>query len=237
MNLRAIFVSFILIIVTALFISWNYIPYWISSSLSKKIGVDVSISYINLTPFSIKIYDLEVENPSKFQLKKALEVAKIETQTPATTFFKDEITIDKIALTNAYLGLEIESPTNTKGNWTYLIDQLNSSIKSSSTGEGKKKFFIKKLTVDNLNIDLLVKSQGGKIKKIKPIAHMEFNNISSEGEFPVGQLTSIIMSSILKEVFSPENLTNMLKDTFTNPAQGASDLFNTLKSLFSFTDY
>ena len=70
MNLRAIFVSFILIIVTALFISWNYIPYWISSSLSKKIGVDVSISYINLTPFSIKIYDLEVENPSKFQLKK-----------------------------------------------------------------------------------------------------------------------------------------------------------------------
>jgi len=218
-----------------IFFGWNYLPYWISSDLSKKLGVDVSISYINLGPRKIGIFNINVDNPSGYTLKQALDVKKLVSRAPITAYLKDNVEIDQITLSNAYLGLEIKSPTDQTSNWSQIMDQLKTSL--NQTGGQSKKILIRSLVVENLNIDLVIKSSSNKVKRIKPIKRIEFKNISSEGAFPASQLTQIIMREVLKEVLSPENFGNMLKQALDNPVQGSQDVMNSLKSLFSFTDY
>jgi hypothetical protein len=234
-KLKSLSLLILILAFVVVFFGWNYLPYWISSDLSKKMGVDVSISYINLSPRKIGIFNINVDNPSGYTLKQALDIKKLVSRAPITTYLKDSVVIDQITLSNAYLGLEIKSPTDQTSNWTQIMSQLKTSLDQTS-GESKK-ILIQSLIVENLNIDLVIKSSSNKVKRIKPIKRLEFKNISSEGAFPTSQLTQIIMKEVLKEVFSPENFGNMLKQTLENPMQGSQDVMNSIKSLFSFTDY
>lgn len=234
-KLKSLSLLILILAFIVVFFGWNYLPYWISSDLSKKMGVDVSISYINFGPRKIGIYNVNVDNPSGYVLKQALDVKKLVSKASLTSYLKKDVLIDQITLSNAYLGLEINSPTDTTSNWTQIMNQLKTSLDRS--GGENKKIFIKSLIVENLNIDLVIKSTSKKVKRIKPIQRIEFKNISSEGSFPASQLTQIIMREVLKEVFSPENFGNMLKQSLENPVKGPEDVMNSLKSLFSFTDY
>jgi hypothetical protein len=234
-KLKSISLLILILTFVAVFFGWNYLPYWISSDLSKKMGVDVSISYINLGPRKIGVFNISVDNPSGYTLKQALDVKKLVSRASITTYLKESVVIDQITLSNAYLGLEIKSPTDQTSNWTQIMNQLKTSLASNS--EDNKNILIKSLVVENLNIDLVIKSSSNKVKRIKPIKRLEFKNISSQGAFPSSQLTQIIMKEVLKEVFSPENFGNMLKQTLDNPIEGSQDIMNSIKSLFSFTDY
>ena len=49
------------------------------------------------------------------------------------------------------------------------------------------------------------------VRKLKPIKRLELNNISSEGGIPTAQIMDIIMSEMLRNVFSKEGLQNMLE--------------------------
>jgi hypothetical protein len=234
-KLKSLTLLILILAFVFVFIGWNYLPYWVSSDLSRKMGVDVSISYINLGPRKIGIFNINIDNPSGYTLKQALDVKKLVSRAPITAYLKDNVVIDQIVLSNAYLGLEIKSPLDKTSNWTQIMDQLKNSL--NQTGGDSKNILIKSLIVENLNIDLVVKSTSNKVKRIKPIQRMEFKNISSQGAFPASQLTQIIMKEVLKEVLSPENFSNMLKQTLENPVQGTQDIMNSIKSLFSFSDY
>ena len=233
-KLKSLITLILLVSFVVIFFAWNYLPYFISNDLTRRLGVDVSISYINLGPRKIGLFNIDVDNPKGYKLKQALDVKKMAIKAPVNRYFHEKVVIEQIKLSNAYLGLEIDSAMNTNGNWTQIMDNLKSSL---GGGDPNKEYFIKSIIVENLNIDLVIKSTGGNVKRIKPIAHMEFKNVSSNGDFPAGQLTQIIMREVLKEVLSPANLSSMLKQALENPAGGAQDVMNSLKSLFSFTDY
>lgn len=225
------FICILILIGAGLFFAWNQLPDWISKTLSEKMGVSVSIDYLSCTHDTATIHYLNVKNPEGFDLDSALRVKKIKVKTPISSFFHNHIEIDEVLLSDLYLGLEFESPTNTRGNWTILMDSLRSSLNNStSSSKESRTFLIKRLAVNNINIDLLFKKGGGKVKHLKPIAHMEFKNVSSEGPFPMGQLTNVIMSEILKEIFIEQGLKNMLQDAIKSPGQG---VYNSIRSLFS----
>jgi hypothetical protein len=232
----SILIGIIIIISVLVFFSWKYLPSWISDDLSQKAKVPVSITRLTLTPNNIGVYGLKVKNPKEFRLAYALKVKKIQSKAPLRSYFHDNVIIDQLDLNTVYLGLEFESPVNSKGNWTAIMNNLRGSLREDSSKEEKssqKKVLIKKLIIRNLDIDLLFKTGKKDIKRLKPIPYMEFKNVSSEGGMPTSQIMNLIMSEVLKEVFSKENLMNMLKGTLDSPGRGGAEVFNSLKSLFS----
>ena len=238
-KLWSILICVIIILFAAIFFSWNYLPYWISHNLSKKIGVAVSIGHMNLSPTRARILQLSIDNPEGCILDKALTVKKIQANSPITSFLHDNVVIDEVVFSDLYLGLEFESALNTQGNWTMIMGNLRSSLGGSSLGEGVntaekkgKSFLIKRLAVERMNIDLVFRQGDGRIRHLKPVAHMEFKNVRSDGPFPMGQLTNIIMSEVLKEVFFDQHLQDMLQNLIPSPGKGA---YNSLRSLFPYT--
>ncbi len=230
----SVFIGILIVIFSVIFFGWSYVPSYISSALSAKAKVPVSISYISVTPNSINISDLRIRNPKGSILPMALKAKKTVSRAPIMTYFKDHVLIDEIALNGCYLGLEFESALNSNGNWSTIINNLRSSMQTDSkAAKGNKTVLIKKLIVRNLNIDLVFRQNNQGVRRLNPVSYMEFNNISSEGGFPTSQIMNLIMSEILREVFSKENLMNMLRDTIKSPGRSGTDVFDSLKSLFS----
>lgn len=228
------FICVVIILFAAAFFGWNYLPYWISSTLSQKMGVSVSVNHLHITPNTATIHNLDIGNPTGFTLDKALQIKKIQTNAPASSFFYDHIVVDEVLLSNLYLGLEFESVTDTRGNWTIIMNNLRSSLRDpdQSSKEGKT-FLIKKLTIRNIKIDLVFKKNDGKVIHLKPIPYMEFKNVSSEGPRSIGQLINVVMTGLLKEVFLEQHLKDMLHDVIKSPGKG---VYNSIKSLFSLDD-
>ncbi len=192
-------------------------------------GVEVSINHLHIGPTAVSLHHLNVANPEGSILNTALKAQKIQANLPLTALFRQEIVIDKMVLSDLYLDLEFESATDTRGNWTILINNLRSSLDKMAASESTKDFLIKNLIVTNINIDLIFKKGDGKVRHLKPIPRMEFKNVSSTGPFPVGQLVNVVMTEILKEIFLKEHLKNMLQELIQSPAKG---IYNSFKSLF-----
>ncbi len=224
-----IIISLIIVLFIALMIVWNFLPTWVSSTLSDKMKVAVSISDIGLAPSQIKIDDLKVGNPKGSILSKALTVDDIAIQAPLKRYLDKDIVIDMITMDDVYLGLEFDSKGSTNGNWTTIMNNLQKD--TSSGKESDKSVLIRRLVLTNINVDLVYRNEGSKVTKLKPIRRIELNDISSKGGMPTSQITNIVMREVLRNVFTLENLQNMLKDVIS-PDQPPQDLLKSLKDLF-----
>lgn len=234
----SIFIGLLVVIFALIFFGWNFAPSWISKTLTNKAKVPVSIKYLSLTPNSIGVFGLKVKNPKNSELTYALKAKKIKSQAPLMTYFRQNIVIDELKVSHAYLGLEFESALRPQGNWTVIMNNLRQSLHKDQKKpkENPKNVLIKRLIIKNLDIDLLIKQPKGKVQHLKPIESMEFENITSEGGLPTAQIMNLVMSEVLKEVFSQQNLMDMLKGTLQPPSMNNPQIFDGIKSLFSKVD-
>ncbi len=223
------FAGFLVILFILLIIGWNMVPKIVSSKLTKEMQVEVSIDDIGLSPWSISVHKLSVDNPSGSILPKALTLAEIDVNVPMTHFFNKEIVIPTMTLDDMYLALEFEAPKSKKGNWTTIMQNLSdSSGPSEKSKDDDRSVLIKHLILTNVDVDLAYKSTG-QVRKLKPIARIDLYNISSKGGIPTAQIMNIVMSEVLRNIFSAENLQNMLQDIIKpDPNQ----YLDKLKSLF-----
>lgn len=220
----------IIILVVAAFIGYTRLPSFISSTLSKKAKVAVSIQKIVFDTKNIQVSDLNVSNPEGSTLPTALTVDTINVDAPITNYFHDNIVIDQITLDTVYLSLEFYKPKSTTGNWTYIIANLNEN--TGQKKENSTEILIKKLRLNNVEIDMYTHNSGTGVKRLKPIKKMEFTNITSSGGIPSAQIMNVVMQQALREIFSIQNLGNMLKDALT-PQNTPGNMLNTFKGLFS----
>lgn len=234
---KALVITFgiIVALVLACIFAWNMVPTWISHKLSDSMKVSVSIQDINLGTSSLEVNKINIGNPPKSVLDTALKVKTLTVEAPITHFFDDKIVIDEIRLDDVYIGLEFDSPRSKNGNWSEIMQNLKESNnqekeKSASKGESTS-VLIKKLIITDLKIDLAYRTGGKGVRSLRPIDRLELDNISSEGGLPTSQITDIIMSEMLKNVFSKEGLQNMLENVVPG-GDGGSPL-ETLKGLFS----
>ncbi|NGX37720.1 MAG: hypothetical protein K1000chlam2_00882 [Chlamydiae bacterium] len=227
-----IFIIIIVALIVLFFLGWSRIPDMLANNLSKKLGVTVSIDSMDLRPSRIDINQIEIGNIKGYSLPKSFSAKQIEIHAPLTTYLTDHIVIEEVDVEDIYLGLEFDSPTSTDGNWTKIMKNYEQSADLNK--EGGKTVLIKKLVFTNIRTELLFKGDGGSIRKLPVIKRIELTNISSEGGFPTDQLMSSILGQMLKEVFTQQNLNNMIKGIlFDSPGKAVDKALKPFEGIFN----
>lgn len=203
------------------FIFWSRVPDMLANNLSKKMKVSVAIDSIGLGWGKIDLKKIEIGNPPQSILAKAFSCNEIDVNAPFTRYLDKNIVIDEIDLKDVYLGLEFDSSSGTKGNWTTIMNNIQSTTAVGQTKKNQapgRTVLIHRLILTNINVDVVYKKEGGKVKKMPTIPRMELTEISSEGGLPVDQIMNSVLGEMLKQVFIKENLKNMLYDLMNQPS-------------------
>ncbi|KAG6559660.1 hypothetical protein RHABOEDO_000728 [Candidatus Rhabdochlamydia oedothoracis] len=225
-------VKLVVVILIALiifaFIAKSRLPDIVSNNLSKKIHVPVQIDDIHLNWNRIDIDKITIGNSSGSVLPKAFSCDRLFSIAPFTNYLKRHVIIDQIKIDNVYLGLEFKAPLSTDGNWSKIIDQINTS--STSTF---RTVLIRKLILTNIDVDLVYISEGNSVKRLRRIDRIELNDVSSEEGIPANQITSLVIKEMIKHVLQEQNLQNMIKDVIKNPEKGIKRILNPFKKIFN----
>ena len=173
------------------------------------IKVPTYIQSVSINKDSIEIKEIILKNLPDSVLPTALKIENMIIEAPITTYLSDEIKLSSIICKDFFVGLEFESKGSSQGNWSILMENINHS--APSVHSFKKSVFIKKLIIKDATIHLTYKDQPNYLSKYT-IKEIVLHDLSSEGEFPMDQLTKIIIRESLKEIFSLKNITNMFKN-------------------------
>lgn len=201
-----------LIIVAAFVFLWLIKAPIMSSYLTKKIGVNVSMRTISMWPKETIIRHFKIANPSGFRSSTAFEVDKtrINYRWPALTSQPSEI--DLIVLDGVFLNIEIRSGPS-DNNWTAIGAQMPER-------KGGKEVIIHKLILRNMT----VKTEGTGAKKLgvsgtQHFDQMEFEEINSRNGFPTKELISRIFggAGLRKYIENLLNPTQQIKDALQKP--------------------
>ncbi len=232
MRLSAIIILILIAFVVLFFLGLSRVPDMLANNLSKKLGVSVSIDSMSFRPSKIEVKKIEIGNPRGYSLPKAFSAEEIEIKAPITNYFKEEIVIDQVDVDNIYLGLEFDTTTEAKGNWSRILQHFQ---KEAHLDEMKgKKILIKKMVFTNIHTELLFRSEGGKVQKLPMIKRIELTNISTQGGFPTDQLMGSVLGQMLKEVFIQQNLNNALRGLlFDSPGKAVDNFLSPFKGLFN----
>lgn len=216
-SLIGLCVIFILALCIALLIGWAGVPDLIATNLSKKLKVAVDVREVDLSWKSLKIEKLNIANPEKSSLARAFSAEIIEVKTPIENYLHREIIIDEVVIDEIYLGLEFDSPTSKRGNWTILMNNFSETTPPEKASMTHKSILIRKLILRNINTDLLYQTGDATIQHLPQIAEIVLTDISSEGAFPINQIASSILGKMLRAIFEKENLEYLLEKSVEEP--------------------
>ncbi len=233
----------ILAIVVIGFIAWARVPDMAANHLSKKLKVPVKIDDVSLGWQNLRINDVEIGNPPKSILPRAFACREIAVMAPFLHFLNKDVVIDEIDVNDVYLGLEFDSATSTNGNWTRIMSNMNSSSDSGNTQKKNKTpqptpttertVLIRRLVLNNINVDVLYRKDGSKVKKLPTINQIVLTNVSSEGGLPMDQVMNSVLGQMLRSVFEKENLKNMLQDLIQQPGNQIQQWIQPFKGFFN----
>jgi uncharacterized protein involved in outer membrane biogenesis len=230
-TLAGLIVVIILAAVIVGFIFWSRVPDILANNLSKKMLVSVGIDSIGLGWGKIDLKKIQIGNPPDSILTKAFTCNEIDVYAPFSNYLNKNVVINEIYLKDVYLGLEFDSPSSTNGNWTKIMNNMQATMGTNQTVGKKKKnqeqrvsqapertVLIHRLILTNINVDVLYRKQGGKLKKLPTIPKIELTEISSQGGLPMDQIMHSVLGEMLKQVFIKENLKNMMQDFMDQPS-------------------
>lgn len=231
MKVSHIILVVFLAIVIFLCIGWVRLPDMVANNLAKKMQVSVEIDDIVIRPGLIGIKKLNIGSPPGYKLPRSLSVDEIRVNAPLLHYFDQNVVIEEIDLNNVYLGLEFAKKGSKKGNWSLIMQNYSQATEAGAEKEKNgKSVLIKKLILNNVKVDLAYKDTG-QVQHLKPFDRLEFTNVTSEGGIPSDQITSLIMQQMLGEIFSKENLQNMIEGFMQSRQQGIQNMLSPFKNL------
>ncbi len=224
----------ILGLIIVMFVAKIQLPDMVASNLSSKLKVPVQVGDIDLSFKVIEVQKLEIENPQGYKLPIAFAADTITVRAPLTEYLRDQVEIEEIEINNVYLGFEFESATSTQGNWTDIIKRAQERAEGmpAKAGEKKKSVLIRRIILNHIQTDLLYRHQGGKVKHLPVIQHIELVDISSEGGSALDQIMNSALGAMLKQVFIEQNLKDVFNQFF-DPNNTLKNALKPLKGLFN----
>lgn len=127
-----------------------------SAALTKMYGTPVKVSKIRVTSTDIELQNVTVYNPSEYTMQPALSVAKISVKiTPRDILVAllgyRQVNIRKVSIVDPLIGIEMINKQGTENNWVPLLNNLAAS---SDRGGAGRTFHIKKLSLNDIAIEL-----------------------------------------------------------------------------------
>lgn len=221
-------ILFLLITATVIYLNLGKI---IASQLSMKLHTNVVIGKMIIRPSSFTIYDLTIFNPNSSKLTIAFQAQELRFDIPLIRFLYPQILFEQITISNIYAGVELYDKKNTYGNWTQLLNNLNSDEpRVAAQSLRTKTVFVNQLIFNNSTVDLAL--SGKSAHRLKPIPQLSFYNINSQKGLPMNQITDLIARKFMQEVSILGNVGNMLQDIISIPTNTVKGLLFPFKSLF-----
>lgn len=175
--------------------------------ISKETHTPVTINAIDFQQKGFTIENLVIGNPEKAYIPTAFKAEVVKFSSPYQQYLKNHITIDRIEMDNVYINIEFYTEDKLEGNWQSLIENMGTSHQPSYGGD--RQTFIKKLVLNNVQITLILSD--GKMHRLSPIPHLEFDDVTSEKGLPVKEISEIIARKMLYSIFREEGLNLIIK--------------------------
>lgn len=194
----------VLILVASVAFVWLIKAPIMSSYLSKKLGLQVTLRAISIWPKTTIIHHFTLENPHGFKRHPALQIARTEVDYRFQALKGNPSEIDQILLENVELNIDIPTPAATKNNWSAIGKEMPKN--TTNRAVVVHKLILKNLTVKTRGAGATVLGIAG----TKQFAHMEFDQIDSRNGFPTKELIRNIFQGVgaldyLKEFLDPIN--------------------------------
>ena len=201
----------VLIVLAALVFVWLIRAPILSSYLTKKMGVNVSLRWIGLWPRHTNIHFFSIKNPPGFK-GDAFKADQITCNYQLGRLFSDPSIIEEIEIKDCVLQIDLIDPMGSANNWTAIGKMIPQQKKRSHV-------IIRKLVLTNFNVVI-----HGKNLFIKPkqtyFDRLEFDDIDSEEGFPTARLIQMI--------FQSSGIQDYIKD-FLNPGGNLQRYLSPLK--------
>lgn len=205
------FLSIISAVIVAILIIYIFAATILGYILTSSFGIKTTVNSTAITPRSVHVWGLHINNPPKTRDPYALTVGKIDIKAPLSTYFTKHIEIEEIRLDNLLLVVEILPGGGSATNWDAIVNHINSS--SSGKEGSSREATIKRLTINNLTVRVI--SANGTVQNTK-IKNLTFKDLSTKKGNITSQIAKVI---ILKVVFNAKNIINF-------PLQLTKDSYN-----------
>lgn len=194
----------ILIIIGAVIFLWLIKAPIMSTYLTNRMGVPVTVRTISMWPTWTSIRYFKIKNPEGYHPRTALEVKKIEMDYKFKQLTGRPSVIDLITLNNVTLNIEVRNRSGSDNNWAAIGAE-------APDVESSRGVIVKKLVMNDITVN--VTGRGAKVLGVTGTKHFdrfEFHNIDSNEGFPTKELVAKIFQGVGFRKFI---------ESFLNPAQ------------------
>lgn len=190
----------VLLIFAALVFVWLIRAPLLSSFLSNKMGIQISIRWIGLWPSHTNIHVFTIKNPPGFQ-DSAFKAEEVVCNYRLRQLVGDPTVIDRIEIKNSVLRIDFTNSMGTSNNWT-VLGQMVPKQKSHSN------VLIQKLILTDFNVEIHGANYLVKAKQTH-FDLLEFDDINSQEGFPTALLIKLIfqksgIDQYIQDLFNPE---------------------------------
>ncbi len=206
----------LLTLIVLLWFGYEHTPDFIQTSLSKKFKVPVTVDSLDYSyafadiPF-FELKDLEIRNPKGFVLPNAFSCEGMVFKAPYTRYLDRQIVIQNLIVISPYFSFEFDSPERTKGNWSMLMDNLKNSIDKALHRD--RSILIEKLTLHNINADLVYRSEGNKVQSLPFIREIVLSEIRGSGSTVTNNILATLFQASIEALLNAYKLENQGKPT------------------------
>jgi len=206
----------VLIVLAGIIFIWLIKAPVMSSYISNKMKVPVSINAVSMWPDQTVLRGFKIDNPSGFKMREALKAKRIQIDYNWKRLVGNPSVINQITMENVYLGVDCSNPTCSSNNWT--------AIGAGMPKEGKRshEVLIHRLVLNDFTVEIRGLGLLGS-PTTKHFDRMEFNEIDSKTGFPTKELVN--------KIFKGAGLQQYIQDAFSLPQNAIDQFLNPIRGL------
>lgn len=213
--MKRLFSFIIIVLFAAIALVWITKVPLSNRFLDRSLPLESKISSLNPWIDKTDIGDFYMKNVKDSKMDHALDIGLISANYNYSDLIGDKIIIEEVHIKDMKVAFEIYNITGSKSNWSLISEILSESAATEAKG---KPFLIKRVIIENLELNSYNKFLGGEITT-KNIERLEFENIGSDQPLPKDKIISLFLSSITDQIFQLPQVDDILKNVLKEPGK------------------
>ncbi|HSX11484.1 MAG TPA: hypothetical protein VLF94_07220 [Chlamydiales bacterium] len=181
-------------------------------TIGKSLHVPAKIASLEFGQGKTELTGLWIGNPPQSKTPTSFTTERIEIDATLQEVMGNPLILEEITMENIFVGIEVYSGND--NNWAHMLAH-------SRQKKSPRDYVIRKLILRNLTVQMT--KADGSVKTYPTIQVMQFENITSETGFPVGEIEKAIFDLVMKEILRKFGL-QQLNDTLDQVVPGGSPL-------------